>query len=264
MSAHESSQCKNVVLCKGQSEDIESHEIYIKTIQSAGYLCSYLYTLRFEFFNQLTLEKCLLSPDIYSGLILTSRRAVEALGNVLKEKKLLNQWTQMSTYCVGPATENLAKNIGLQNCLGSQSGNAEELAKIIIQEKSSSSKPLLYPCSEIARDTIEKELSKREIKFHKLIVYRPVAVETLEHDFLQIVTGFPLIFVFFSPSIVEHISNILKQHPKEMINIKAVAIGPVTAEALRKTGFTVCAVANKPKPTSLLEAIKEADQFINR
>lgn len=46
-----------------------------------------------------------------------------------------------------------------------------------------------------------------------------------------------------------------------MCNIKAVAIGPVTRQALFDAEIEVYATASKPDPTSLLEAISNAEKI---
>ncbi|XP_047355808.1 uroporphyrinogen-III synthase [Vespa velutina] len=250
----------NVVLCRGLPEQVPMEDNYLDTLKSAGYNCDYLYTSRFEFINSSDLKTCLQMPDNYHGLILTSQRAVEAIRQVFKDdKKSLIPWQKLPTYCVGPATSSLAKNyLGSECCLGSQSGNANDLAEIIISDIKKISKPLLYPCSEIARETIEQVLSKNRINLHKLVVYRTITRESLEADFLNIIGTLPKIFVFFSPSAVQSIVSVLKKYPNNIKNIKAVAIGPVTEQSLIESDFTIYATASKPNPASLLEAINNA------
>ncbi|XP_043672209.1 uroporphyrinogen-III synthase-like [Vespula pensylvanica] len=251
----------NVVLCRGLPEQAPTEDNYLHTLRSAGYNCDYLYTSRFEFINSSNLKTCLQMPDNYHGLILTSQRSVEAIWQIFKDdKKSLSPWQKLPTYCVGPATASLAENyLGLECCLGSQSGNANDLAKIIISDMKEISKPLLYPCSEIARDTIDQVLSKNRINLHKLVAYRTIARESLEADFLNVIGSVPKIFVFFSPSAVQYLVSVLKKYPDNIKNIKAVAIGPVTKQSLIEADFTIYATATKPNPASLLEAINNAD-----
>lgn len=166
----------------------------------------------------------------------------------------------MPGYCVGPATELLAKNcLKLDNYFGAQCGNAQDLAKYILEIPNDIVKPLLYPCSAIARDTVQQILENGGIKIEKLIVYETLPAENLKDNLLNIICDQPQIFVFFSPSIVEYIINTAKKNSLSLKNIKAVAIGPVTAEALFKAGLSVYATAAKPVPQALLEAIKKID-----
>lgn len=197
-----------------------------------------------------------------TGLILTSRRAVEAIILAAKEdSNILLPWRKLKVYCVGPATESFAKShLGSENCFGSNTGNAKELAEQLIVSVEKRSKPLLYPCSEISRETIEKILNENEICVYKIVVYKTLPSETLEQDLLKFMDNIPKIFVFFSPSTVEHIVTLLKKKSYNTSKVKAVAIGPVTRQALFDIGLECFATASKPDPISLLEAINDAEK----
>ncbi|CAL7949504.1 unnamed protein product [Xylocopa violacea] len=253
---------ERVILCRGSSENNDSQETYVRTLKTAGYSCDSLTTLCFEFVNISELRACLLSPTSYYGLILTSRRAVEAINHISKEDiNILQLWKTLPVYCVGPATESLAKShLGSENCLGKETGNAKQLAELLVSSVAKESMPLLYPCSEIGRDTIEKILSENSIRVDKKIVYRTLPSKSLEHDLLEFMDSVPKLFVFFSPSTVEYVVGLLKKKSYDMRNVKAVAIGPVTRQALIDAGLKDFATANKPDPISLLKAINDAEE----
>ncbi|XP_070162812.1 uroporphyrinogen-III synthase isoform X1 [Polyergus mexicanus] len=256
---------KIVVLCKGLSEMNDKQETYIKTLESAGYTCECLQTLRFEFVNISELRACLSTADKYSGLILTSPRTVEAISLAVKgDANILYHWQQIPVYCIGPATDSLARNqLNLQHCIGSESGNSKQLAERIILNIKKDSKPLLYPCSEIARETVACILNDNGVTIQKIVVYRTLASELLEQDLSKILKKSPSIFVFFSPSTVEHITTQLKRNSSNIKDIKAVAIGPVTKNALINSGFNVYATADKPEPEALMRAITTAECMEN-
>lgn len=173
---------------------------------------------------------------------------------------VLCDWKQVATYCVGPATDSLARSqLDLQHCIGSDSGNAKQLAKQIVLDVRRDSKPLLYPCSEIARETIASVLNDNGISVKKLVVYRTLESELLEQDLMEVMKKFPSIFVFFSPSTVEFVAARLEKNSYNTKDIKAVAIGPVTREALIKFGFKIYATADKPEPAALMRAIATAE-----
>lgn len=189
---------------------------------------------------------------------MTSQRSVEALKNAITNEPLKDSWKKLPAYCVGPATENLGRNtINLCNCLGSQSGNAQELAKFVISDHKQGDKPLLYPCSDIARETIQQMLEEAQISLEKIIAYETHPSETLEDDLLMIMKDSPQIVVFFSPSIVKNVMTIAEKHNLTS-KIKPVAIGPVTAEALKDFGLKIYAIAAKPESGALLESIQNA------
>ncbi|XP_012533671.1 uroporphyrinogen-III synthase isoform X1 [Monomorium pharaonis] len=274
---------KTVVLCKGLSEKNDRQEKYIEMLALAGYSCECLQTLRFEFVNISELRAYLSVADRYSGkyyiistiikcvchrflliagLILTSPRTVEAVTLAVKEDtSILRHWKQMPAYCVGSATDSLARSqLNLQNCIGSQTGNSKQLAEKIVLDVKRDSKPLLYPCSEIARETIQSIVEDSGISIEKIVVYRTLESETLEQELPKILAkSSPSILVFFSPSTVEYITVQLKRSFYSVKDIKAVAIGPVTRDALINSGFNVYATADKPEPVALMRAITAAE-----
>lgn len=256
---------QNVILCRGASEKDDTEDKYVQLFTNRGYTCNILTALCFEFVNTDILEECLLSPHLYAGLILTSKRAAEAVLLACKESPhVLKLWRNVPTFCVGPASESFIKEqLGFDYCLGSDTGNAEELSKLIVQhfKEKSDNRMLLYPCNEIARETIQKKLQDCDIDIKKIISYKPFVSETLENDLLKLLSHASNILVFFSPSIVE---NILKVYKKGLIHfdtIKAVAIGPVTEKCLLEHNIHVYATAQKPEPQSLLQAILEAEKM---
>lgn len=181
-------------------------------------------------------------------------------------KNILLHWKQMPAYCVGPATESVARTqLDLQHCVGSHSGNSKELAKQIVNlHVKKDTKPLLYPCSEIARDTIARVLNDGGVSIEKIIVYRTLESESLEQDLLEILKKSANIFVFFSPSTAEYIATQLKRNSYNIKDIKAVAIGPVTRDTLITLDFNVYATAEKPEPAALMRAIVTADEHVEQ
>lgn len=169
----------------------------------------------------------------------------------------------MPAYCIGPATDSLARSqLNLQNCIGSQSGNSKRLAEKIVLDIKKDSKPLLYPCSEIARETISY-IENNGIRIEKIVVYKTLMSETLEQELPKMLEKSPSIFVFFSPSTVEYIKVQLQRNFYNVKNIKAVAIGPVTRDALVNSGFNVNAIADKPEPAALMHAITTSESVEN-
>lgn len=126
---------------------------------------------------------------------------------------------------------------------------------MITQIHKNNNKPILYPCSAIARDTIQLVLENEGIAFDKIISYNTLPSETLENDLLNIVNDTEQIFIFFSPSIVKFIMSIAEKH-NLIKNMKFVAIGEVTGETLKQYGVEIHAIAEKPEPESLLQSIQ--------
>jgi len=181
--------------------------------------------------------------------------------NLIKIKNELptKSWIEKPTFCIGPSTESIAKEqIGLTNILGTESGNAKNLASFIIKTfKDDFKKPLLLPCSEIAKDTIPKMLSDAGIIVEKLVVYKTKTKDGLEEALCKTLKQLPDVLVFFSPSVVEKVINALKNTEYTLEQFKIIAIGPVTNEALLSAGVRVHGVSEKPEPEALTRVIQK-------
>lgn len=194
----------------------------------------------------------------FTGMILTSPRSVEAVKLILtKNPNILDKWKEYPIYCIGTSTENLVKKyLNLSNCYGSHCGNSENLAKFIFNDFKLKKKSLLYPCSEISRDTIENYLLKNGYQIEKIISYKTMPCETLHNDIERIFKLIPEIIVFFSPSIVNNLLLALGERAKILNEIKIIAIGSITEQSLINSGFTVNGVSEKPEPESLLKIVE--------
>ncbi|KAJ8673723.1 hypothetical protein QAD02_004985 [Eretmocerus hayati] len=253
------SRQKKILLCTGASGETDNNDNqYIKSLTEDGFDCGSLQVLEFEFINIDKLANCLERPQSYSGLILTSPRAVTAiaLANKLTQSSH-DPWTKIPVYCVGQTTETLTREqIGLTNISGSHSGNAKNLANFIVNSKRENSKsPLLLPCSNIARDVIPTVLLENGIEVEKVIVYETKAKSHLKEALQEALGQHPHVLVFFSPSIVDN-TLIALDHQKTILEeFKIVAIGPATQEALLNRKIVVDGVAEKPEPKALTEII---------
>jgi uroporphyrinogen-III synthase len=194
------------------------------------------------------------------GLILTSPRAATAIAMLkVQNPTCIEPWLKLPTFCIGQATELITKEqIGLINILGSDSGNAKNLGDFIISTmKKKCQKPLLLPCSNIARDTILHMLSEENIDVKKIVVYKTKAHDCLEKALHAALIQLPYVLVFFSPSIVDYIILALCNEKSILEKYKIIAIGPVTEQALLNLGIKVHGVAEKPEPKALTEAIQK-------
>lgn len=171
----------------------------------------------------------------------------------------MEPWLEKPTFCIGQATEFVAKEqVGLTNIFGSDSGNAKNLANLIINiMKENCEKPLLLPCSDIARDIIPQILSNNKMEVKKIVVYKTKAHHFLEEALSEALNQSPHVLVFYSPSIVDNMMNALSNNKTIFENFKIIAIGPVTEEALENAGIKVHGVAEKPEPSALTEVIQK-------
>ncbi|XP_011502673.1 PREDICTED: uroporphyrinogen-III synthase-like [Ceratosolen solmsi marchali] len=252
---------KKVLLCTGALNETNNTENqYKKSLLESGFECEILQVLHFEFINQDELQKHLLDAESYSGLILTSPRAAAAIAMLKIQNPIcIEPWLKLPTFCIGQATELITKEqIGLSYILGSDSGNAKNLGNFIINTwKKNCKKPLLLPCSNIAKDTILKMLSEENISVKKIVIYKTKVHDSLKKSVHEALIQLPQVLVFFSPSIVENIIIAISNEISILQTYKIVAIGPVTEQALLNFNITVHGVAEKPEPKALTKIINK-------
>ncbi|KAF3916965.1 hypothetical protein AA313_de0206383 [Arthrobotrys entomopaga] len=233
----------------------------------------------------------------FGGLIITSQRAVEALGSLLDELKQSNESlisTFLSTtliYVVGPATHKALANLGFSpsNIKGKSSGNGLALADFIIEDYDSD-KDLLFLTGETHSTTIPsrvpeklKELKNVEMRVEEVVVYKTGVMEQFEGEFrgwLDKLDQASLVeskgegegenkregeerwIVVFSPTGTEAALKVLNEREGGRVKYKLCTIGPTTKDYLwqafkRKPD----AMAKSPSPEGLLEAVKHGSKM---
>ena len=127
----------------------------------------------------------------YSGIILTSRNAVEAITKLDKLNSDKGSWAKLPVFVVGSATATAARDAGFPNIIRGNGGGSGLLATIscYFTEKTgkqdsgkSSSKnlPLLWPSAvEISFDLVAA-LATHGVAVQRLPVYQMIANDTLD------------------------------------------------------------------------------------
>lgn len=209
----------------------------------------------------------------YGALIVTSQRAVEALGAVLDrikenpiwEAKVAPLLANTVVYVVGPATASAITKLGFtaSNVLGAECGNGEVLSKFIVSSYSKPQKPILFLVGEIRRDIIPKTLREASIGIEEMVIYETTVEEGFREEFTQVVKetdggGSMRWICVFSPSGADVAVDVLKEHWASGNGSGSciAAIGPTTEKCLedaldRKPEVT----AKKPNPEGLLDGI---------
>ncbi|XP_062859593.1 uroporphyrinogen-III synthase [Trichomycterus rosablanca] len=256
-----------VLLLKEPRENQSGEDPYVQELAVYGHHATLIPVLAFQYVALSALSDKLFEPEKYDGIIFTSPRAVEAVRrctetSTRKEEwnTVKDKWNKKSVYVVGKATASLAKDLGL-NYHGEHTGTAETLSQLIIDRESPASAPLLFPCGSLKREVLPTTLRKQEISLETLTVYQTAEHPDLEKNITHYFTeqGIPSSIAFFSPSGVKFCLELLKKLAGEKLNqIKFVAIGPTTAEALQDAGVTVSCSAQKPTPQHLTTAITHA------
>lgn len=223
-------------------------DAYVQALEARGFRVVAEPVLQFTFVHAAALRDKLRAPESYSGLVLTSPRAVEALRRVREGDSLLAPWCTKPVFVVGPKTASEVATLGFAP-LGQESGSAEALAAAIARH--GPQKPLLFLSGNRRRDVLPERLTTAGIVFDELVVYETHPAASLDvssHSHLDWL-------VVFSPSALDALRHATGLDRSQ---VRLVAIGPTTAEALTKAGWTVAAVAAAPTPEAVVDALVAA------
>ncbi len=176
-------------------------------------------------------------PLDYNNYIFTSKNALIAFLNQLKESDV----SKFNTFCVGEKTKSLLEENGLK--VVEMAENASELGKNIV--KNHKNEKFLFLCGNKRRDELPDVLTKNNIQFKELEIYR---TELNSKAFQRNFDG----ILFFSPSGIR--SYLLEN---TMGNSTLFCIGDTTANEAKKHSKNII-IANKPTVENVLvQAIKE-------
>ena len=207
------------------------------------------------------LDVALRNLDDFDWLFLTSQNALRF---VLERARVLGisltqQATAIRVAAVAPVTAAAAEKAGLPVSYVSMKhqgiGLAEELGPQLQGRR------VLLPRSDKADRELPEALRKVGAEVVDLIAYHTLETQTEENKLPDIVRqGEMDAIVFYSPSAVHHFLDTLRSEQMEMAKRKTlfVAIGPVTAAALRESGVKRIAQAADTATGAVLEALSGA------
>lgn len=183
----------------------------------------------------------------FTAVILTSKTAVDHYFRIATESRF-EVPTSMKYFCISEAVAYyLQKYVTYRKRKifhGKQT--IEDLIETIKKHKK---EKFLLPCSDILRDVIPETLTKYEIDYTKVMLYRTVAsdlsdLEDVYYDLL----------VFFSPSGIE---SLLKNFPDFKQNKTLLAaFGPTTAKAIVDNNLRLDIHAPQPQAPSMTMAVE--------
>ena len=227
-----------------------SSDPFESLLQDHGWTPISLPVLTFRFVNRQQIVARWNNPDTYSGLIVTSPRAAEALIDVAREGNA--GWLKKEVYAVGERTGEVLQGISLSP-QGQSTGNAVGLGELIIQQHTVGELPLLFLCGNTRRDELPEMLRENDVALEELVVYESSVREDID---LESLTE-PAWVVFFNPMGVR---AIYERWPMEWQRVRKAAIGETTASAMRSIDWQVNAVAQKPSAEGLCDALPDDSQ----
>lgn len=238
---------KKVVLFKSESEEYE------KAFLDVNYETLFVEPLQFDFINKGELSNKLSQKD-YSGLILTSPRAVEAVSKCWDPTRFVI-WNTKKIYTVGEASRYKIKLLLGLEAVGATSGSGENLANIITKENPENTK-FLFPCGNLKTEILPNILKASNITVDALTVYETKENDNLRSELMAVSERADAsCMVFFSPSGCEYISRQLQTFSNNLSQLPHFAIGNTTAHKIENLGIEVAGVAAQPKADSLVEAV---------
>ncbi|XP_012937823.1 uroporphyrinogen-III synthase isoform X1 [Aplysia californica] len=156
---------------------------YSEVLTSAGFSPVVVPVLSFKFCNETALQTHVAALHLFSAVIFTSTRAVEAVLSVSTGE--LSRFADITCFVVGQATALAAKKAGFVPT-GEETGNAEVLSQLIIKCRDPQDKrPMLFPCSSLRRDTLPDSLSKHDISLTEVVAYETCPNEELQDVLLK-------------------------------------------------------------------------------
>ncbi|KAK2167779.1 hypothetical protein LSH36_24g08000 [Paralvinella palmiformis] len=256
---------KKAVLLKSSSGTDDKMDAYVEALQQIDVTAVCIPVLDFSFIHLDELWSSLCEPDRYSGIILTSPRAVQSVTQAIEHAtrddrtlwpSLLNSWKCKRTFVIGEATATAAEELGFITA-GSDTGNAESLGPLIVKESKFNQSPLLFPCGNLRREAIPQHLEENNIPFHTIITYETIKHPSILKNISETCSDVPPDYmVFYSPSGVNFTLPVLKEISIDVHKIKCVAIGPTTSQSLENSLHgPPAAVARKPTPNEVKSAI---------
>ena len=163
----------------------------------------------------------------YNYIIFTSSNAVKNLN--------LNEINKNITcFCVGEATEKIARSFGFQNVF-SANGNVNNLKELILQNINNKNGKLLYISGEIISSNLDKDLIKEGYTINRLINYYVEPIDTLDVDFVEkLKKNIPEIVFIYSENSGNNFLNLINKYElvDYWMNTNLMCIGEKTSSVL--------------------------------
>jgi uroporphyrinogen III methyltransferase/synthase len=205
------------------------------------------------------LDKAIDEIGQFDWIILTSVRAVRAVAGRASEssRSLLPRGSNLQAACVGPVTAEAAKLAGFAVAHVATTHNGEALAEELGSRLQGAK--VLLPRSDRANPDLPAALNKLGAWVAEVIAYRTVKSTEVDRTTLEeIKFGEWHAVLFFSPSAVKHSAVLFGMRSLSALQDKLVviAVGPVTAKALREAGFAHPLVATDTTAAAVIEALE--------
>lgn len=197
----------------------------------------------------------------YDALIFTSRNAVHHTLLRARERGLDLRASGLRAICVGERTAEAALRAGLAvHGAPEQRFDAEGVLELLLSGESVRGRRYLLPRSSLARDLLPDGLRAAGAQVDAVTAYENLPAE-VDAEALrgELSAGALDALIFTSPSTARRFVALLDEAAQRAAaHCVVVAIGRVTAEALRGLGLPADVVPERPDPPSLVAALARA------
>jgi uroporphyrinogen III methyltransferase/synthase len=194
----------------------------------------------------------------YDALLFTSVNAVRFFAARIEEVGRSSLEDAPPTACVGPITAEAARRAGFSVALvPSDRRDAGGLLEAVSKHWPPRGRRFLFPQAEAARPVLAKGLREAGASVDEVTVYRTLAAEVDADSLREQLCGRRLdAITFTSPSTAENFAALLDEESlKAAADCTVAAIGPVTADALRRLGLAPDWVPDEPTVRALVEGL---------
>lgn len=196
------------------------------------------------------LDRALTGIERFRAVAVTSPRAARAIADRMPVNPC-----EVPAWAAGAASARpLAgafRTIHLPEAEDSARGAAEALADAMVRADVGS--PVLFPCGTLRRDTLIDRLSEAGIQTEAVICYATVLASPAQ---ARQACADADVVVVTSPSVARLVAAACDPASRPAL----LAVGPTTAAAATAAGWPPVAVAARPTPSSMREAILSLDR----
>ena len=192
--------------------------------KSLGHLVSHIPVIRIEKINYESLDF-----SLFKAIIFTSGNAIKFLDTQIIDKKI-------KCFCVGSATEAIAKMKGFQNIYVA-GGNVENLKEIILQNFGISEGKIIYVTGQIISSDLDKILISEGYNLKRVINYKATEQEKFNNDEIEkLKDKMPDIVYIYSQNSAISFLNMIKNYnlQSSWMNTNLMCISEKTATILNE------------------------------
>ena len=201
----------------------DCHELMLR-FRSLGHMVSHIPVISIQ---KIIYES--LDFSLFKGIIFTSTNAIKFLDTQKIDK-------QIKCFCVGNATEKVAKTKGFQNIYVA-GGNVENLKEVILQNFEVSDGNLIYVTGQIISSDLDKKLISEGYNLKRIINYKAIVQEKFNNDEIEkLKVQIPDIVYVYSQNSALSFLNMIKNYnlQNSWMNTNLMCISEKTSTVLNE------------------------------